>query len=71
MSPAEIFDLIAKYGVGVIFAALWFLERGERIDAQKELRQIAKDAAIAITVMEKTIAQWAAVFNRPSRGNTG
>jgi hypothetical protein len=49
MSPAEIFDLIAKYGPGVIFALLWWLERGERIDAQKEVKQIAKDSIVAIT----------------------
>lgn len=48
---------------GPIFAWLWWLERDERKDTQEELKQIAKDAAITITTMEKTISQWAAIFN--------
>lgn len=48
---------------GPIFALLWWLERGERKDTQDELKKIAKDAAIGITAMEKTIAQWATIFN--------
>lgn len=62
MSVAEIFDLITKYGPGVIFAVLWYLERSERIDAQTEVKVIAKDSVIAITVVEKTIDKWSSTF---------
>lgn len=62
MSVAEIFDLITKYGPGVIFAVLWYLERGERIDAQTELKVIARDSTVALTAVEKTIDKWSSIF---------
>lgn len=35
MDPSAILALVAQYGVGAIFAVLWWLERDERKDAQK------------------------------------
>jgi hypothetical protein len=62
MGPADIFDLISKYGPGVIFAILWYLERDERKDAQEELRKISKESIIAISEAKSTIDQLVSVF---------
>lgn len=36
MDFTGIIDLIAKYGLWVVFAAMWWLERGERRELQSE-----------------------------------
>jgi hypothetical protein len=67
MLPPELVEMIKAGGAAMapIFAMLWWLERGERIDSQKELKQIARDQTIAATSMEKTIGQWASLFRSP------
>lgn len=64
MLPVELIDLAQKIGAAgaPIFALLWWLERGERKDAQAELKAIAKDSTTALIVVEKTIDKWAALF---------
>lgn len=66
MGLAEIIDLVQKIGAPAapVFALLWWLERGERIDAQNELKQIAKDSTVAITTVSGRIAEWVSLFNR-------
>lgn len=66
MSLDQIFDLITKYGPMSIFAVLWFLERGERIDAQMELKSIAKDSIVAITRIDNAFNQIISVLRPPS-----
>jgi hypothetical protein len=65
MSIAEILELVKGLGTaaGPIFAILWYLERGERIDAQGELKQIAKESTTAMVAIEKTVEKWTSVFN--------
>lgn len=41
-------DLIAKYGTWVVFAFLWWMERGERKDAQKDLGELYERALTAM-----------------------
>lgn len=64
MTIAEIIDFLGKYGPGAIFALGWYLERGERIDAQKEVKIIARDSIAAITSLEKQFEKWTEIFNR-------
>lgn len=52
---------------GPIFALLWWLERGERKDAQGELKSIAKESTTAIVAIEKTVEKWTSVFNGEHR----
>lgn len=40
MEITGIIDLIAKYGTWVVFAALWWLERGERRALQAEVNTL-------------------------------
>ena len=54
-------------GAGPIFALLWWLERGERIDAQRELKSLAKDSTTAIVAIDKTVEKWTSVFNGEHR----
>lgn len=62
MTPAEIFELISKYGPGVIFAVLYYLERDERKDAQKELKQLSRDTITALTEMKSLVGLLASLF---------
>lgn len=62
MTLDQIFEFIGKYGPLAPFIILWWLERGERIDAQNELKQIAKDSVIAMTKADAAIGQLISVF---------
>lgn len=51
-------DLVAKYGLWVVFAFLWYLERGERKEIQKERNDLVKsvfDAIAALKELRKVI----------------
>lgn len=69
MLPPELLELIKAGGAALapIFAFLWWLERDERKDAQKELKQIAIDQTAAAASLDKTISQWASIF-KPGAG---
>ncbi len=55
MTLEFILDLLGKYGPSVLFALFWYLEREERKDSQKELNQVAKDSAVAMTALKDTV----------------
>ncbi len=42
MDFAPVIELIAKYGLWVAFAAMWWLERGERKELQKERNELTE-----------------------------
>lgn len=65
--PTELMDLIKAGGavIAPIFAVLWWLERDERKDAQRELNENARDQTAATVSLEKTISQWASIFRPP------
>jgi hypothetical protein len=67
MIPGEIFDLIAKYGPGVIFAIMWYLERDERKDSQKELKQLTRDTVTTMSEMKSLLGQVVTIF-KPNGG---
>lgn len=62
MAPAEVFELIAKYGPGVIFAILWYLERDERKDSQAELKQLTRDTVTTMTQLNSLVGQLVTIF---------
>ena len=42
MDFTGLIDLIAKYGTWVVFAGMWWLERGERKELQKEHNELSE-----------------------------
>lgn len=62
MTLDQVFEFIKQYGPLAPFIVLWWLERGERIDAQNELKQIAKESVVAMTKADATIGQLITVF---------
>jgi hypothetical protein len=54
-----------KAGGGVlapIFAILFWLERNERQDAQRELKQVSEKSIIAMIELKTLVAQLATIF---------
>jgi hypothetical protein len=49
-----------------IFAILFWLERNERQDAQKELREVAENSATAMVELKAMVAQLSAIFDHRS-----
>lgn len=62
MPVAEFLGLIGRYGPGGIFLILWWFERNERRDAQKELHAIAQDAVRASIELKTLINQLSEIF---------
>jgi hypothetical protein len=58
----NILDILKSYGPLAPFVIMWWLERGERIDAQNELKQIARDSVVAMTKADDSISQLISVF---------
>lgn len=48
-----------------IFAILFWLERGERQDAQLELKEISKNSIIAVTEIKALIKELTLLFESP------
>lgn len=64
MSLPELMEYV-KAGGGIlapIFAILFWLERSERQDAQKELRQVSEKSIIAMVELKSLVAQLATIF---------
>jgi hypothetical protein len=64
VSLAELLEYV-KAGGGLlapIFAILFWLERGERQDAQKELRQVSERSIVAMVELKSLVGQLAAIF---------
>lgn len=50
-----------------IFAILFWLERDERKDAQKELREVSNATAVALNELKMMISNLASLFDRTAR----
>ena len=48
MDVIALIDLVAKYGIWVVFAGGWWLERGERKELQKEKDVLAEKVFTAM-----------------------
>ncbi len=68
---SEILSYIQSAGgaMAPVFFILYLVERSERVDAQKELRQVAEKSVIAMTEMKALIAQLTLVFRGGNGGN--
>lgn len=66
MTVIEFLTYVKEAGVlaAPIFAILYWLERDERKDAQKELRDISERSVVAIIELKGMIAQLSIIFER-------
>mgnify|MGYP001566573451 CR=1 FL=1 len=78
MTPSQTMDFIANYGVeGILVLAffcavfMWKLERGERLDAQRELAQISRDSTKAITTINVLVGHLISVFRPNGQSGNG
>lgn len=64
MTLLELLEYVKAAGglAAPIFAVLFWLERGERQDAQKELRQVSEKSVVAMIELKSLIAQLATIF---------
>ena len=73
MGLPEILEYIKTAGpehlVTLIFAILWWLERGERQDTQGELKQVADKSTTAMIELKGLIGQLHTIFG--SRNGSG
>jgi hypothetical protein len=61
----EQFLALAQSGGAIltpVFVALWWFERDERRDAQAELKQVAKESAVAMTELKTLIGNLYVIF---------
>ena len=50
-----------------IFAILYVMERGERIDAQTELKDVTKEAVATMVELKSMVGQLIMIFNSRKR----
>lgn len=62
MTLPEVFEMLARYGPGGIFVILWWFERSERRDAQKELAHVSRDTIAALGELKGLVAQLSDIF---------
>lgn len=69
MSALEFIELVRAAGAmaAPIFAILFWLERDERKDAQKELREVSNATAVALNELKMMISNLASLFDRTAR----
>ncbi|WP_141688500.1 hypothetical protein [Bradyrhizobium paxllaeri] len=68
MTLPELMEYIKNAGglAAPIFAVLYWLERDERKDAQRELREIAEQSAVAMSELKSMVAQLVTIFGNQS-----
>ena len=64
MTLAEFLELVRTAGTpaALLFCTLWWFERDERKDAQKELKSVAEKSTIAMTELKVLISQLYVIF---------
>lgn len=67
MPLGELLTILGRYGPGGIFLLLWWFERNERRDAQKELKEIAADAVRSQIELKGLINQLSEIFRSVSK----
>lgn len=70
MTLADLLQYVQAAGglAAPIFAVLFWLERSERQDAQKELRQVSEKSIVAMIEVKSLIAQLATIFKPNGTG---
>jgi len=65
MTIIELLEYVKAAGglAAPIFAILFWLERNERQDAQKELKEVAENSVIALTELRAVVDQLSVIFN--------
>jgi hypothetical protein len=65
MTIVELLEYVKAAGglAAPIFAILFWLERNERQDAQKELKEVAENSVIALTELRAVVDQLSVIFN--------
>lgn len=67
MTIADLLPLIAQYGVGGVFAILWWLERDERKDAQKQNGVMFERTLTALIENRNTVETLKDIFEGRAR----
>jgi hypothetical protein len=69
MTIIELLEYVTTAGglAAPIFAILFWLERDERRDAQRELREITENSIVAMTELKAMVGQMAAIFDARRR----
>jgi hypothetical protein len=65
MTFTDMLDFVKQLGVagGPLFFVLFWLERNERKDAQKELRDVAHQTVVALTELKAVVSQLTQIFH--------
>jgi len=64
MTLAEFMEYVRAGGglLAPIFAVLFWLERNERQDSQRELKQVSEKSIVAMIELKSLVAQLATIF---------
>ncbi|WFU42577.1 hypothetical protein QA640_08975 [Bradyrhizobium sp. CB82] len=65
MTIIELLEYVKTAGglAAPIFAILFWLERNERQDAQRELKEVAENSVVAMIELKAVVAQLSAIFD--------
>ena len=69
MTLVEAFEYVKAFGLAGVFGVMWYLERGERIDAQAELKQVTEKSIVAITNSNTLVGQLVTIFRPNGTGS--
>ena len=69
MTLADLLAYIKDAGglAAPLFAILFWLERSERQDAQKELREVAESTVVAMAELKAIVSELSLIFDSPRR----
>ena len=64
MTPLDMLEYVKAAGglAAPIFAVLFYLERSERQDAQRELREVSEKSVVAMIELKSLVSQLAMIF---------
>lgn len=70
MTVVEFLEYVRAAGAltAPVFALLYWFERDERKDAQKELKDIAVETAVALNELKMMVSNLSSIFDRDNRG---
>lgn len=68
MTAAEILSVVTQFGVGGVFAVLWYLERDERRDAQKANGEMFERTLTALIENKATVQTLKEIFGGKNGG---
>lgn len=68
MTSAEILTFVTQFGVGGVFAVMWYLERDERRDAQKANGEMFERTLTALIENRNTVQTLKEIFGGKNGG---